>query len=258
MEIMMDAPLKVLLVEDDWAARSAVLEYLAGHDMEMAGADSLEASLQAVEKFTPDIAVLDIVLPEKSDQRADFQKHVGVEIARLLRQRFPRIGIVFLSAFVDRGPEVVQMFMDGHDRITYLLKGSKPQELLNAIQRLGSGSIGLDIAPGVQSRRNTALDLARELLSAPEREVLSQALDGLPDLSEPERKVFEAIGCCLTRQQAALELNLSPKTISSHMESIYDKLNLRSIPAGLTPHSLLAKLHLLHTLQVAQEKEDSK
>jgi DNA-binding NarL/FixJ family response regulator len=197
-----------------------------------------------------------MVLPEKSDQRADFKQHVGIEIARRLRLRFPRLGIVFLSAFVDRGPEVVKMFLDGHDRITYLLKGSKPQELLQAIQRLGSGSTGLEIAPGIPSHRNTPFDLAIGLLSSAERDVLITALNGLGKLSEPQRKVFDAIGYCLTRQQAAIDLNLSTKTISSHMEAIYDLLDLRMIPAGLNPHSLLAKLHLLYSLQRMDREKD--
>lgn len=253
----MDSYLKVLLVEDDWTVRSAVHDYLVAHDMELAEADSLDASLQVIEKFTPDVAVIDIVLPEKSDQRADFQKHVGIEIARHLRQKFPQIGIVFLSAFIDRGPEVVQMFMDGHDQISYLLKGSKPQDLLDAVKRVGSGNTGLEISSGVQSHRHTALDLVMELLSPAERAVLSLSLLGLPELSEPERKVFQAIGCCLTRQQAALDLNISPKTISSHMEMIYDRIHLRDIPAGLNAHSLMAKLHLLYNLQKELEKDGS-
>ena len=249
----MDTPLKVLLVEDDWTVRSAVREYLSGHGMELAEADSLEASLRTAETFAPNVAVVDIVLPEKSDQRADFQQHVGIEIARRLRQRFPQIGIVFLSAFIDRGPEVVKMFMDGHDRIAYLLKGSKPQELLSAVRRIGSGSSGLEIASGVQSHRKTIFDLALELLSPAEQEAIGAALSELADLSEPEQKVFDAVGRCLTRQQAAAELGLSPKTVSSHMEVIYDRLHLREIPPGLNTLSLLTKIHLLHSLQTVQE-----
>ena len=250
----MPSPLKVLLVEDDWTVRSAVAEYLAGHSMLLAEGDSLEAGIQAAEHFNPDVAVIDIVLPVKSDQRADFQQHVGIDVARQLRQRFPKIGIVFLSAFIDRGPEVVQMFVEGHDRITYLLKGCKPHELLRAVEHMGSGNAGLEIAMGVQARRKTPFDLAVELLSQEERAVITLALTGLPDLSEPERKVFDAVGRCLTRQQAAVELGLSPKTVSSHMEKIYERLNLQNVPPGMNTLALLAKLHLLHELQFDLEK----
>jgi len=253
----MEPTLKILLVEDDWTVRRAVHEYLSAHGMEIAEADSLESGLQTAEVFAPDVAVVDIVLPEKSDQRADFQRHVGIEIARRLRQQFPRIGIVFLSAFVDRGPEVVQMFMDGHNQITYLLKGSKPQELLQAVQRVSSGNSGLEIAPGVQSHRKNPFDLALEMLNPAEREVLCLGLAGLAELSEPERKVFDAIGCCLTRQQAAMELGISPKTISSHMETIYDHLHLRHIPLGMNALSLLAKLHLLQAMRMLSERNES-
>ncbi len=252
---MIPSLLKVLLVEDDWAVRHAVLEYLAENEMELAEADSLEACLQVIEQFTPDVAVLDIVVPEKSRQRADFKQHVGIEIARRLRQRFPQLGIVFLSAFIDRGPEVVQMFMDGHDRISYLLKGSAPEDLLHAIRRMGSGSTGMDIAPGVPSHRTTPFDLALEMLRPAEREVLRHALSCIPELSDSKRKVFDAIGSCLTHQEAAKELNLSPKTISSHIDSIYDELGLRANAATLSYHSLLPKLHLLYRLQLSQAKD---
>ena len=254
---MTDNPLRILLVEDDWSVRRAVNEYLTNHNMVMAEADSLEETLQIIETFIPNIAILDIVLPEKKDQRADFQKHIGVEIARLLKQRFPQVGIIFLSAFIDRGPEVVQMFMEGHTRITYLLKGSKPQELLDAIQRLGNGGSWLDLAPGVLSQRNSALKHASEHLTMVEKDILFQALEALPSLSVTEQKVFDAIGRSLTRRQAALDLNLSPKTISSHMEAIYDRLNLRTIPAGMNQLSLMAKLHMLKGLSIEQKKDDS-
>jgi DNA-binding NarL/FixJ family response regulator len=255
--MLMDTSLKVLLIEDDWMVRSAVHQYLSGRGLEVAEADSLESSQQVIDSFTPDVAVIDIVLPEKSDQRADFQQHVGIEIARLLRQQFPRIGVVFLSAFIDRGPEVVQMFMEGHEQITYLLKGCKPQELLRSIQRVGSGSSGLEIAAGVQSHRKTPFDLALNQLSPLEREVINLALEGLSELSEPERKVFDAVGGCLSRQQAAEALCLSPKTVSSHMEMIYDRLHLRQVPAGMNTLALLAKLHLLHRLRIDQETNGS-
>ena len=84
--------------------------------------------------------------------------------------------------------------------------------------------------------------------------MITLALTGLPDLSEPERKVFDAIGRCLTRQQAAVELGLSPKTVSSHMEKIYERLNLQNVPPGMNTLALLAKLHLLHELQLDLEK----
>lgn len=243
----MPEPLTILLVEDDWSVRNALRDYLAKRDMAVYEADCLEAALAVPDTIRPDVAVIDIVLPEEAGKRADFDRHVGIEAARSLRARFPQMGIVFLSAYMDRGPEVIQLYMDGHDRIVYLLKGSKPRDLLDAIHTVTEGSSALEIALGIQTTHKTAYDLAVETLGNEEKVHIVTALDQLEALSEPEWRVFEAVGRCRTRQQAAKELAIGTKTISSHMDAIYDKLGLRD--GNLNQLMLLAKIHLLHCLQ---------
>jgi DNA-binding NarL/FixJ family response regulator len=245
----MHQPLTVLLVEDDWSVRSAVRDYLIKRQMRVLEADCLASALIIADTTEPDVAVVDIVLPGRAGERADFEKHVGIEAARQLRERFPRLGIVFLSAYMDRGPEVIQLFMDGHDRIVYLLKGSKPQELLEAIHEVARGLSALKIAPGVQAARRTVFDWALETLTAEERTCATIALDSLNSLSEPERCVFEAVGECRTRQGAAKKLSVSARTVSSHMDAVYDKMGLREASAELNQLALLAKIHLLYCLQ---------
>lgn len=241
----MHQTLKVLLVEDDWTVRSAVYDYLSRREMEVREADCAEAALQVADEQRPDVAVIDIVIPKKTGQRPDFDRHVGIDVARRLRERIPEVGIVFLSAYVDRGPEVIQLFMEGHSRIAYLLKGSRPQELLDAIDSVVHGASALEISSGVRPARNSAFDLALGSLTAEEQAAILAALDSLTALSEPEWRVFEAVGRCRTRQQAAGELGISAKTVASHIDAIYSKLALRQIHPGLNQLALLAKLHLL-------------
>jgi DNA-binding NarL/FixJ family response regulator len=241
--------LKILLVEDDWSVRSAIKNYLVKHDFVIAEAASLEASLVTAGEFQPDVAGIDIVLPEQDGGRADFGQHTGIDIARRLREHLPQVGIVFLSAYFDRGSEVARMVMNGHDRIVYLLKGSRPVELLNAIQKVAQGTAALEIASGVQTQRKSLSQRIMETLSQTERACVQVALGSIPALTDPELRVFEAIGSCQTRQQAAENLSLSAKTVSSHMDSIYAKLYLNGLEAGLNPLPLLAKIHLLYRLQ---------
>jgi two-component system invasion response regulator UvrY len=248
-ETLVPEPLTILLVEDDWSVRSAVRDYLTKRDMAVYEADCLETALAVADTIRPDASVIDIVLPERGGERADFDRHVGIQVARQLRDRLPQMGIVFLSAYMDRGPEVIQLFMEGHDRIVYLLKGSKPKELLDAIYRVTSGASGLEIAAGVRTAHQTTFDVALGMLTNEERTCVTTALDKLQTLSETEWRVFEAVGRCRTRQQAAEELSIGTKTISSHMDAIYDKLCLREQNRGLNPLMLLAKIHLLHHLQ---------
>lgn len=244
---MVSEPLTILLVEDDWSVRSAVRDYLAKHGMAVHEADCRAEALTLASTICPDVAVIDIVLPEETGGRADFERHIGIELARALRTQFLQMGIVFLSAYIDRGPEVIRLYLDGHDRIVYLLKGSKPRDLLNAIHTVTSGLSGLEIASGVQTVNKTGANVAFEALSDEEKAYIVAALNNLDCLSEPEWRVFEAIGKCRTRRQAAKELSLGTKTISSHMDAIYDKLELRG--ANLNQLMLLAKIHLLHTVQ---------
>jgi DNA-binding NarL/FixJ family response regulator len=241
--------LKVLLVEDDWSVRSAVREYLLKHEFSVAEAASAESAVERAASFLPDVAVIDIVLPEADGGRADFNQDTGIDVARRLRARFPRLGIVFLSAYFDRGPEVARLFMDGQDRIVYLLKGSRPQELYNAIQNVAQDGAGLQIAGGVHAQRQLIFDRVFEELSAPEQACVVRALTRLKELSEPENRVFAAIGSCLTRQQAAETLSLSTKTINSHMDAIYTKLGLSDAGHGLNPLALFAKIYLLSKLK---------
>lgn len=245
----MGQPLRVLLVEDDWTVRSAVSDYLGRRQMEVVEADCQETALRVVGEHRPDVAVVDIVIPERAGQRPDFDSHVGIQVARRLRERFPEMGVVFLSAYVDRGPEVIQLFMEGHSRIAYLLKGSRPQELLDAIHKVACGGSALEIATGVRTARSSAFDLALGTLTAEEQTAIAAALDGLTTLSEQEWRVFEAVGRCRTRQQAAGELGISTKTVASHIDAIYSKLALRQIHPGLNQLALLAKLHLLNHLR---------
>ena len=247
----MSQPLRVLLVEDDWAVRHAVRDYLVRHEMIVEEADCLDAALVTATACQPDVAVIDIVLPRRAGERADFNKHTGVEVARQLRQELPQLGIVFLSAYVDRGPEVVQLFMEGHDKIVYLLKGSKPQELMDAIHRVARGLSTLEIGPGVQGKRKTPFDLALDGLTLEEQASVTFALIRLELLSEPEKRVFQMIGSCRTHKQAADQLGISAKTIGSHIDAIYDKLGLRELAPGLSQLMLLAKIHLLDHLRQA-------
>lgn len=250
----MAGPITVLLVDDDWSVRAALRQYLSRHDISVCEADCAETALAVGGGERPDVVVMDIVLPEQPGQRADFDQHMGITAARRLCARLPGLGIVFLSAYVDRGNEVVELFTAGHDRIVYLLKGSKPQELLDAIHTVARKQPVLNLV-GVRPARTTAFDLACETLTNEEKACVTEALTRLESLTEPERRVFQAIGGCRTHKQVAENLALSAKTISYHMDAIYEKLSLREASLGLNQLMVLAKVHLLYQLQQTESNK---
>lgn len=244
----MTSTLTALVVEDDWTVRETLRNFLTKRNIHVFEADSLESVTMLSPSLAPDVAIVDIVLPERVGERADFDQHVGIEVAKLLRELFPEIGIIFLSAYVDRGPEVIDMYMEGHQSISFLPKGSKPQELIDAIQRITQGSVSLEIAAGVRSQRSGTFKHTIDVLSPEERVAVLTALSAIETLSSPERRVFEVVGMCRTRKRAGEVLGISPKTVSSHMDAIYDKLKLRRADDDLNQLPLLAKVHLLHKL----------
>lgn len=248
----MARPIKVLLVDDDWSVRGAVCDYLTRHEMTVTQADSVAAALTMGAAERPDVVVMDIVLPREPGERADFDQHAGVDAARQLRDILPGLGIVFLSAYVDRGAEVMQLFKAGHDRIVYLLKGSRPQELLDAIHAVTRNLPILNLV-GVRPERTTAFDRACEALTEDEKRYALAALAQLGTLSAPEWRVFTAIGSSLTHKEAADRLGLSAKTVAFHVDNIYEKLGLREAAPGLNQSMLLAKVHLLQLLKRGEE-----
>jgi len=247
----MAGPIKVLLVDDDWSVREALRQYLSRHGIIVCEADCAETAVAVGVVEQPGVVVMDIVLPEQPGQRADFDQHTGIDVARRLCELLPGLGIVFLSAYVDRGNDVVRLFTAGHDRIVYLLKGSRPQELLDAIHAVARKQPVLNLV-GVRPTRTTAFDLACSALTDEERERVVESLARLDTLSEPEWRVFRVVGGCRTHRQAADCLGLSARTVGFHMDSIYEKLGLRASNPGLNQSMLLAKVHLLHGLQQAE------
>ena len=238
-----------MLVEDDWTVRSALTEYLTKKQIDVVATDAYESALAAAAQSSFDVAIVDIVLPRRSGERAAFRDNTGLEVARDLRQVQPDVGIIFLSAYVDRGPEVVQLYMEGHENIVYLAKGSKPAELMGALRKVTRDGLALEMGSGIKRTRESPFDIAWNTLSPPEQEFAQRALERIATLSEAELQVFQALGMCLHRREVANRLYVTSKTVDYHINNLYDKLLLHELPEGFSPSSLLVKIYLLSQLK---------
>lgn len=249
----MQKSLHVLLVDDDWAVRSALTEYLTNKQIAVTAADAYESALAAAALASFDAAIVDIVLPRRAGERATFRDNTGLDVARELRRLQPSIGIIFLSAYVDRGPEVVQLYMQGYENIVYLAKGSKPADLLDALHRVTREGLALEMGSGIQRTRNTAFAAVWETLSQAEQEFAERSLAGVGMLTETEQQVFAALGMCLHRREAAARLHVTSKAVDYHISNLYDKLLLHELPEGFSPSSLLVKIFLLSQLKQLEQ-----
>lgn len=123
---MQDAPLDVVLAEDDEVLRETLRVFLAGHGFAVRAASNGEGALALVRERRPDLLVLDVMMPGRS----------GVEVCREVRASdATRPGIVLLSALGSELDVVLGLESGADD---YVVKPCRPRELvarLNALRR---------------------------------------------------------------------------------------------------------------------------
>jgi NarL family two-component system response regulator LiaR len=209
----------VLVVDDHAVVREGLRGFLDLQDgIEVVGeaADGDEALEQAV-SLSPDVVLMDLVMP-----RLD-----GVAAMRRLRERLPRARVIVLTSFVDDD----KLLPAGRAGAAgYLLKNAEPQELARAVRAAHAGEALLD--PVVAARLVEALAAAGE----------EQPLDRL---TPREREVLQLIGRGLPNKQIARELDLSERTVKTHVGHVLGKLGvadrtqaaLVAVRAGLVDRS---------------------
>ena len=173
--------------------------------------DGLSA-ISAAKKHKPDIAILDIGMPDLN----------GIEVTRRIRSEMAETRVIALSMHADRR-FVMGILEAGANG--YLLKDSAFAELITAVTAVAEGKMYLSpsIAETVVKNSLEKLDRKEEgssvLLSGREREVLQMIAEGK------------------STKEIALKLFVSTKTVETHRKQIMDKLNIRTV-AGLTKYAI--------------------
>ncbi|MBL6079147.1 response regulator transcription factor [Belnapia sp. T18] len=151
----MAAP-RIVLVEDDGFQRQLVTDYLAQHALRPVPVSSGAELKRMAEQSMPDLAILDVQLGEAED---------GFALARWLRGRSARIGILMLTSAGDMVDRVVGLESGADD---YVTKPFEPRELLARVRALLRRTAGAAAPPPVkvsEVRVGTCmLDLERRLL----------------------------------------------------------------------------------------------
>lgn len=202
--------IRVLVVDDHRLVRAGLITLLeAAGDIEVAGeaADGRQA-LEAARTVAPDVVLMDLSMPVLD----------GVAATRMLLQEQPRARVVALTSFSDR-QRVNDVLAAG--AIGYLLKDSRPDELLDAVRSAAEGHAPLDprvagaLLPG---REPPAADL----------------------LSEREKQVLRLAAAGLANKQIARRLGISESTVKVHIGNIFRQIGVRD----RTSAALWAREHL--------------
>lgn len=160
-------------------------------------------ALEEVRRERPDVAVLDISMPEMS----------GLEITRRLTEEMPDVRVLILTMHDEEAFffEALQAGASG-----YVLKGAGREELLSAIAVVANG--GVYIPPQL------AKGLVREALRHP----ADPEMEASDPLTEREQDVLRLIADGLTNKEIADRLVLSVNTVKSHRLRLYQKLQLHT------------------------------
>jgi len=195
--------IRVLLADDHAVLRDGLRLLLERElDIEVVGeaGDGEEATKKAVE-LVPDVVVLDIGMPKMS----------GIEAARLIKEKKPKIGILVLTVY-DDDEYVFKLLKAGASG--YLLKKVAGAELASAIRAVSSGEFLLSSA------------VAEKVVAGYLQEPKQNGLE-LPDgLTKREVEVLRLIADGGTNKEIAEKLFISIKTVESHRTNIFRKLDI--------------------------------
>ena len=164
------------------------------------------AALRLVADERPDVAVVDISLPEMN----------GLALARGIAAAVPEARVIALTLHEDRA--YVQRMLDAGVR-GYLLKRSAAEDLVRAVRAVAEGGLYLD--PAVAGKA-----LAESAATARAATARAAAADGVLSPREAEVLRFTARG--FSNKEIALRFDVSVKTIETHRARAADKLGLRS------------------------------
>jgi two-component system response regulator DevR len=193
--------LKVFLLDDHEVVRAGIRGLLeTDESIEVVGeASTADEALRRVPAVAPDVAVLDVRLPDGD----------GVEVCRELRSRMPELHCLMLTSFAD-DDALFAAIMAGASG--YVLKQIRGHDLVSVIKRVGAGESLID--PALTKR---VLERLREGPSKDEK---------LERLSDQERKVLDLVAEGLTNRQIAERLYLAEKTVKNYVSNMLAKLGM--------------------------------
>jgi two-component system response regulator DevR len=196
---------RILLVDDHAIVRLGLMTLLNDQpDMEVvAEASTAAEAVRAVEKFHPDVVLMDVRLPGEG----------GIEATRQITAHFPKSRVVMLTSFAD---DDLVMRAISAGAMGYVLKQVGNEELLRAIQAAARGEALLD--PSTTAK---LLSRVREMDRKTEE-------DAFRELSDREMDVLVHLARGKTNAEIGRILNLSEKTVGNYIGTMFEKLHMNN------------------------------
>ncbi len=199
--------MRIAIVEDDPLLRENLKLLLNGERDISVISDwgSAEEALSAIFSLSFDIMLVDLGLPIMS----------GIDLIKKVKEKKPEVELMAHTVFEDRD-NVFSAIKAGASG--YILKGSSPRELIEALHSLYQG--GAPMSPKI----------ARKLIMEFQDEGASEEYL----LSHREKEIVKCIEDGLAYKEIAEKLSISPHTVHTHIKKIYEKLHARNRQEALT------------------------
>jgi len=200
-------PIHIILTEDHQILRDGVKSLIASENIKITGEASTGAELwKLLEGEKPDIILMDISLPDTS----------GIELTRLISERFPEIKVLILSMYTDES--FINLAIKSGAK-GYLHKNTTREEMLIAIDTVYSGN---DFYSDNISKIILKSYIEKAKLNAEE------SLNPHEVLSKREIEILTMFAEGFINKEIADKLFISIRTVESHKNHIMQKLNLKT------------------------------
>ncbi len=197
---MSESPIRALIVDDHPVTREGLRTALELSDeivVVVGEAATGEEAVERARELTPDVVFMDVRMPGMD----------GIEATRRIRQAAPTTKVILITIDESRGAisEAIQAGVSG-----YLLKDASPDALVDAAKNAIEGNAVIH----------------PQLTKTFIEEVRLGEGDGpkAAPLSKREREILQKVADGSTTRQVATELGISPHTVKTHLERIFEKL----------------------------------
>ena len=190
--------IRVFLVDDHEIVRRGVADLIdAEADLQVVGeASTARQAMGRIEATSPDVAVLDVRLPDGS----------GIDLCRAIRSAHPEIHCLMLTAYDDDEASYTAVLAGASG---YVLKDIKGQGLISSVRQVAVGRNLMDQA------------VTRRIV-----ETATQAQGPHVELSLRERQVLDLIAEGFTNRQIGERLDLAEKTVKNYVSGLLAKLGM--------------------------------